>query len=195
MPRLFVAIALPAEVSRALAAALPPDISALRRVAPELLHVTLAFIGAVAEERVSAIADAVDGAVRAEPPFLIRFERLGRFPDRGPARMVWAGTGPAAERIERLGGEVRQALARDRVPFDPKPLRPHVTLARVRDGASERELSEIAAAVARARLPAGLAAAADAVHLMESVLSRGGPRYSSRARSALTGAPGGERAG
>lgn len=195
MPRLFVAIALPADVAAALAAALPTDSPALRRVAPALLHVTLAFIGSVGEERVPEIARAVEAAVRDSPAFVIPFDRVGRFPERGPIRVVWAGTGPAAERIEHLGVGVRATLAREGVPFDPKPLRPHVTLARVRDGATERELSRVAAAVAAARLPVGLAATADAVHLMESVLSRGGPRYSSRARSALTGTPEGGRAG
>lgn len=187
MPRLFVAIPFSSGVAAQLAALLPPDVPSLRRVAPEVLHLTLAFIGSVGEERVADVTAAIEAAARECPPFHIAFDGLGRFPDRGPARTVWMGTGAAAGPIERLAARVRGALAGRGVPFDPKPLRPHVTLARVRDGATERDRAAIAAAVASARVPAGLETAADAVHVMESVLSRSGPRYASRARTALVG--------
>jgi RNA 2',3'-cyclic 3'-phosphodiesterase len=190
VPRLFIAIPFPADTAAALAAALPSDLPALRRVAPELLHVTLAFIGSVGEERLSDVTAAADAAARATPPFEIRFARLGRFPERGPVRMVWVGTGEAAPLVERLGGAVRAELAGRRVPFDQKPLRPHVTLARVRDGATSAELAAIASALGAARVRDGIHAPADALHVMESTLTRTGPRYSSRARIPLTGTGG-----
>lgn len=189
MPRLFVAIPLPADVAGALAAMLPSDVPALRRVAPDLLHVTLAFIGSVGEERLADVQAAAEHAARATPPFEIDLRALGRFPERGPVRMVWVGTGDAAPRIERLGAAMRTELAGRGVPFDPKPLRPHITLARVRDGATGPELAAISSALGGARVPDGLRAPADALHVMESILGRTGPRYSSRARIELTGTP------
>jgi len=190
VPRLFIAIPLPADAAAALAAVLPSELPALRRVAPELLHVTLAFIGSVGEERLPDVTAAAEAAARATPPFEIRFAGLGRFPERGPVRMVWVGTGEAAPRVERLGGVVRTELARHRVPFDQKPLRPHVTLARVREGATGPELAAIGSVLGGVRLPDGIRAAADVLHVMESTLTRTGPRYSSRARIRLTGTDG-----
>jgi 2'-5' RNA ligase len=107
---------------------------------------------------------------------------------------------PAADRVVRLGGAVRAELLRRQVRFDAKPLRAHVTLARVRDGASDDEARAIAAAVTAARLD-GLAFRADEVQVVESTLSSrvppggsrvppGGskaPLYSSRARIPLAG--------
>ncbi|MDE3112926.1 MAG: RNA 2',3'-cyclic phosphodiesterase [Chloroflexota bacterium] len=186
MPRLFVAVPIPTDVAVALARSLPAEAPALRRVAPELLHVTLAFLGAVPEERVADAAAAVAQAVRGRRAFRVAFTGLGRFPEHGPPRLAWAGT-DAGREIEAVGGAVRHALEARDLPFDPKPLRPHVTLARVREGTPAGEAAAVGAALAAARLPRRLAFTADAVHLMESVLSRSGPRYSSRARAALTG--------
>ncbi len=195
MPRLFAAIPVPPGVAASLSDALPGGLPALRRVAPELLHVTLAFVGQVGEDRVSGVRAALAESVRGVPAFRVAFTGLALFPEHGPPRIVWAAT-DAGREIERTGAAVRRALDEHRIPFDRKPLRPHVTLARVRDGARATDAAAIAEAVAAARVPEGLAFAADALHLMESVLSRSGPRYSSIARVALVddgtdGAPGG----
>ncbi len=184
--RLFVAIPLPTDVATALARSLPDELPALRRVAPDLLHVTLAFIGAVGEDRLDDVTAAVAAAAAGATAFPIAFTVLGRFPERGSPRIVWAGTSATGE-IEALGTAVRDSLARRGIPFDPKPLRAHVTLARVRDEATSSESAAVERAVATARIPAGAAFTADAVHVVQSVLSRSGPRYSSRARVALAG--------
>lgn len=192
MPRIFVALPIPPETAGALAGLLPQELSGLKRVGAELLHVTLAFIGSVGEERVPEIATAVEAAASGGRAFDVAIDGLGRFPPSGRPQVLWVGTGAAAAEIERLGELVRAGLARGRVPFDPKPLRAHVTIARVRDDASADEAKAIAAAVAGARAPAGLRFRADAVHVMESTQSPRGPRYSSRARIPL---PEGDPAG
>lgn len=186
MLRLFVAILVPPEVSAALARSLPGDVPALRRVAPELMHVTLAFIGWIGEERLDAVTSAVEAGVAGASTFDVTFTGVGRFPDRGAPRVVWAGTSETRE-IEALGATVREALTRRGIPFDPKPLRAHVTLARVLDGASAPDRRAVERAAATARVPDGSAFTADAVHVVQSVLSRSGPRYASRARVALAG--------
>ncbi|MEK7284548.1 MAG: RNA 2',3'-cyclic phosphodiesterase, partial [Chloroflexota bacterium] len=131
MPRLFVALTIPPDVAGTLAALVPPELPGVRRIAPELLHVTLAFLGATPEERVPAVVDAAGAAARGGAPFRIGIERVGRFPPGGRVRVVWAETAEGAEAILRLGGRVREELERRRLPYAPKPLRPHVTLARV----------------------------------------------------------------
>ncbi len=184
MLRLFVAIPIPAGIAAALAHSLPDDVPALRRVAPELLHLTLAFIGWIDEERLGAVTSAVEAGVAGAHSFDVTFTGLGRFPERGAPRVIWVGTSATRE-TEALAATVRESLVRREIPFDPKPLRPHVTLARVRDGASASDRAAIERAVATGRVPDGPTFTAEAVHVMQSVLSRSGPRYSSRARVAL----------
>jgi len=191
MPRIFVALPLPLDVARSLAAAVP-EMRALRPVAPELLHVTLAFVGSIEEGRVADVGSAVSAAVPAVRRFRVGLDTVGRFPPAGAPRVVWAGTGPAAAPIQLLGARVRAELLHRGVPFDAKPLSAHVTLARVRDPVAADEAREVAALLRRVRLPEGLAFDVEAVHVMESALGPYGPRYSSRARIAL---PAGDRAG
>ena len=186
MPRIFVALPIPLEAATAVAAALP-DLPGLKRVSPELLHLTLAFVGGIDEQRVGEVEAAARSAGGSARPFRVPLGPLGRFPPNGPPTVVWAGTGAAAAGIERLGGAVRRELESAGVPFDPKPLRPHVTLARVRERATPEEARAIAAAVAAATVPAGLGFAADAIEVVESVLGREGPRYRLRGRYRLTG--------
>ena len=139
MPRIFVAIPIPAQVATALDRLLPP-LPSLRRVAPELMHVTLAFIGQVGEERVADVTAAVGVAALASGPVPVDLSTVGSFPEHGLPRLVWAGSGPrAAAAIVRIGASVRAELLRHRVPFDPKPLRAHVTIARVREEASAED--------------------------------------------------------
>lgn len=186
MPRLFVAIPLPSDLAQTVAA-LIPDHPALRRVDPALLHFTLAFVGSLPEDRVGDVVSAVTSAGSGARAFRVPLDEVGRFPPSGPQRVVWAGSSdPAAgSRIFELGAAVRAGLVRHAVPFDAKPLLPHVTLARVRDTATREDLRAIREALAGVRVPAGLAVEVESVHVVESVLGSTGPRYSSRAQIAL----------
>lgn len=188
VPRIFVAIPLPSEIATEIARALPA-LPSLRPVAPELLHLTLAFVGELADDRVGDVIAATEAAARASAPFPIGLGGIGHFPGHGRPKVVWVGTGAAGEAIERLGTGVRTELARRGVPFDPKPLRAHVTLARVRHEVTAAEGRAIRAAVASARPSRELSFHASGVHVMESRLSLRRPLYSSRAEVPL-GLPG-----
>lgn len=184
MIRLFVALPVPLPVAETLAALVPAELEGLKPVGPELMHITLAFIGWLEETRVARVtAAAEEGAARGRA-FDVPLGAVGRFPTTGRPRVIWAGTG-AEEPILSLGGAVRDALSEAAIPFDLKALRPHVTLARVREGVSIQDARAIGSAVARARVPDGLGFRADTVHVMQSVLTPKGPRYSSRAQLPL----------
>ncbi|MBI2982718.1 MAG: RNA 2',3'-cyclic phosphodiesterase [Chloroflexi bacterium] len=196
MPRIFVAIPLPADVASALDRLLPP-LPSLRRVAPELMHVTLAFVGQVAEEHVRVVIDSAKVAARSHGPFDVELNAVGRFPEHGRPRIVWVGTDArTADAIVGLGASVRAELLRHRVRFDPKPLRAHVTLARVRDDAGDDDARAISSALARACVDGALRFTAASLHVMESKLSATGPPgrirgplYSSREEVPLAGPP------
>lgn len=187
MPRIFVAIPLPPQAAADVARVFPP-LPGLRPVATELLHVTLAFVGQVAEERVADVIAAAEAGARGSSAFAIGLEAIGRFPQHGPPTVIWAGAaGPAADAIVRLGGAVRAQLLRWGVPFDPKPLRAHVTVARVQGGVTDEQARDIEAAARSARIDGAITFRAEALHVMESRLSPRGPLYSSRARIPLAG--------
>jgi len=126
--RLFVAIDLPAEERSRLRALLPP-LAGARAVSAEQMHLTLRFLGAVAEEKVADVAAAL-GAVEA-PAFALALAGVGVFPPphtRKPARVLWAGVTPG-DGLAALKAAVDRALG----PPEERAFTPHVTLARWRD--------------------------------------------------------------
>jgi 2'-5' RNA ligase len=144
------------------------------------MHVTLAFLGAVPDERLDDVVGAVRDAVAGHRPFSVSLATLGRFPPRGAPTVAWLGIGQGATEIAALAESVRRSLAAWSLPFDTKPFRPHLTLARVREHADRDEVRAIAAAIERGRVGA-LYFTTDAVSVVESVLSTKGPRYTARA--------------
>lgn len=181
--RVFVALPL-SPVAAASASRLVPAHTALRAVAPELMHITLAFVGSVPPETLARIEEAVGAAARGHRAFRLRLDHLGRFPAAGPPRVLWLGAGDGASEAGAVGGDVRRALAERGIAFDDKPLRTHVTLARVRDSAGADELREVAALFTAARTQP-LEVAMREIVVYESVIGRGGPRYTRRAAVAL----------
>lgn len=96
-----------------------------RRTRCETLHLTLAFIGDVAPQRLADLI-AVGNCVEATP-FTLRLDCLGGWRHN---RIVWAGAqscpAPLAGLVERLNGALETAgFAVERRPFAP-----HVTLLR-----------------------------------------------------------------
>jgi len=133
--RLFLALDLPGEHRREIgerAARLRSRLPAARWVRPEILHLTLAFLGAVDAARVAELSAAVAPAFGRAEPMVLAVEGGGTFPPARPARVAWVGIegGPALPALQR---EVSAAalgalgLAPERRPFHP-----HVTLARPR---------------------------------------------------------------
>jgi 2'-5' RNA ligase len=182
--RLFIALPVPLDVAEKLATLVPAELEGLKPVGPELMHITLAFIGWLEESRVAHVTAAVEESAARGRAFGVPLGRVGRFPPTGRPRVIWVGT-DAEEPIVALGGVVRDALSEASIPFDLKALRPHVTLARVREGVTVQDARAIGSAVARAKVPDGLSFRADTLHVMQSVLTPNGPRYSSRAQLPL----------
>ncbi|HWB38332.1 MAG TPA: RNA 2',3'-cyclic phosphodiesterase [Rugosimonospora sp.] len=96
-------------------------------------HVTLAFLGEVADERLPDVVRAVElAAGTLDAPPRVRVSGGGTF-GRGPSTTLWAGLAGAVADVEELGRRVRRALGRARLDYDHKPVRPPLTLARPGD--------------------------------------------------------------
>ena len=134
--RLFVALDLPVDARERLAAwreaALAGVADRLRFVAPESLHLTLAFIGSRPEEEVEAIGSAVRGAAEGVGAALLRPAGLVAVPPRRPRLFALdlvdeGGRAGAAQAAVSDGLEAGGFYTPEKRPFWP-----HVTLARVK---------------------------------------------------------------
>ncbi len=120
--RLFIALPLP----DALREALLRSQENLRRQGvranysrEENLHLTLAFLGEVEAAGAQEAVLSLD-----EPAFPLTLAGSGAFGD-----LLWAGI-QKNEALDRLAARVRRALEERGLPYDRKPFRPHITLAR-----------------------------------------------------------------
>lgn len=102
--------------------------SGSRLTRPEMLHLTLAFIGSVTSPQV-AVLEEIGGAARAGA-FDLSIDRLGFWPQGG---ILWAGCARTPEPLRRLAEALVSALRAAGFAVDHRAghaLVPHVTLAR-----------------------------------------------------------------
>ena len=181
--RLFAAVdpdpparAAAARAARAVASRLQAHGSRrIRWVAPEQLHVTLRFLGELAE----AEAEAVRGVFRAPfetGAFTARVSGLGCFPASGPPRVVWLGIDEGREAMVALRTELERRLASVGHPPETRPFSVHLTLGRMMKGWPARGRLEVARALADVR-PDTPRWAVDRVVLYESRQTHRGARY------------------
>ena len=177
--RCFIGLPLPeswqeglARVTQRLAGALASRISWTR---PGNAHVTLKFLGDVAQARLPELAQALRGVGFA--PFALALGRAGAFPlpGRGQPRALWAGLAQGEAQTARLAARVGRAL--EPLGFVPgsRPFAAHVTLGRVKAPAPGDDWALVERCVAAERWPV---VEVDSFVLWRSVLGPGGPQYS-----------------
>jgi 2'-5' RNA ligase len=178
--RLFIAIPLPPDLALRASEILPTALPGLRRVKPENLHITLAFLGWTPDERLGEVTAAATEGAAPVAPFTLAFDRPGRFPERGRPRVVWLGMAEGAPSVRELGAGVYAGLRSRALRFDDRPLAPHLTLARVAEDASAAEAKTVGAALEDLDVPS-LAFEVGEIAVVQSVLSPKGPRYTALA--------------
>jgi 2'-5' RNA ligase len=132
--RLFVAVPLPDELLGAVRRAQEalPDIHGLRRLAPEQLHVTLAFIGGV-ESQKAAIASAVVEELPTDLGGEAFVQRYLLLPSRSKPRVVTLELADTQGVFSTLFERVMRGLESGGVmQREKRPFRPHLTIARLR---------------------------------------------------------------
>lgn len=134
MIRLFVALAVPTEQRESLSR-LRHGVRDARWVPEENMHLTLRFIGEVQEPRLPEIAEALRH-VRGEP-FSLTLSGIGHFQNGRRIRSLWAGI-EKSDSLNQLQSRVDAALRAAGLPPDGRRFTPHVTLARLKNGAAHQ---------------------------------------------------------
>lgn len=109
-------------------------------VDPDLIHLTLKFLGEIDDEQVVEVCKAVEEVSAGFGEFDVAVEKVGSF--GRPARVVWIGT-EESEQLCRLQGDLDARLAEIGFSPDEKKFVPHLTLCRVKDFAAGRRLGRI----------------------------------------------------
>lgn len=182
--RTFIAIEMP-ESARAFLARCQDRLrgagGTVRWVRPELIHLTLVFLGEVASARLPAVEAAVREAAGGFAPLALEPRGVGRFPPRGRPRVVWVGVDEPTGGLVRLQKAVADATAAFAEKTEDRAYAAHLTLGRVQGG-DVHALAEAVDAMAEER---GRALEAREVVVFRSVLAPGGPTYTPLARVPL----------
>jgi RNA 2',3'-cyclic 3'-phosphodiesterase len=188
--RVFIAV----ELDAATRAAVDEAVNELRHrlgggfrarwVPQENMHLTVRFIGHVADAGVGTVLEALRPAL-AIPPFDLVPGTCGVFPVTGPPRILWMGLEEGTAPLQVMHEEFNRRLRPLGYEPETRPFSAHLTLARVKDaprgsGAATREaLRDVRTAPARCRVTHAT--------VFESRLSPNGPRYTPLAQVPFIG--------
>jgi RNA 2',3'-cyclic 3'-phosphodiesterase len=173
--RLFVALDVPEDTRRALST-LVSSFSAICRgarwVRPEGIHITLKFIGHVADETLPEIQEQL---ARVPPGRTIEicFRNFGFFPNEKRPRVFYVGIEAGAD-LGALAQEIENRLEPLGIAKERRAFQPHLTLARFKTSEGLQELRKRVAALPAQDFGSG---AAEEFHLYQSVLQSGGAVY------------------
>jgi 2'-5' RNA ligase len=151
---------------------LSPACAKVKWVEEENIHLTVKFLGDVADKDVPAIKEALAGVPFA--PMVFRISGFGAFPGMDRPRVIWAGLEPG-EVIVELHEEVESALTGLGFQKD-RDFSPHLTIGRVRDVSDLSLFSEFFSSVRP--LANEQTFRIEALRLKRSVLTPSGPVYS-----------------
>ncbi|SBT51165.1 RNA 2',3'-cyclic phosphodiesterase [Micromonospora auratinigra] len=150
--RLFVAVHPPraavdhltAQVGRLRIAAAAAAGTKVRLADPAHAHLTLAFLGDVAEDRLVEVESTLGLAAQTyrdgrDSSARLRLGGGGSF-GRGRSTVLWVDVRGDVEALAALVELLRVGLRRSRLPHDEKPFRPHLTIARPGDRLDHADL-------------------------------------------------------
>jgi 2'-5' RNA ligase len=147
------------------------DIKGVKPVEPELVHVTLKFLGNVEESKIDAISEALRAGVKVAP-FTARIRSIGGFPTSRSPRVIWIGAEGGFEELYRQVEDAMAGLGYER----EGRFRSHVTIGRVKFSTPEQKERLHLLFEKYRDFDAG-SMLVDRVSVMKSSLSPKGPRY------------------
>jgi len=182
--RTFIALNLPAAARAALHSALAPLRERgwpVRWVPAANLHLTLRFLGDVEGVEVERLEDVLRGLAAQHAPVALEIAGFGAFPSLRRANVLWVGIAQTRE-LMALQREVELATSRLGYGRDPKPFRPHITVARLSGGARPLDVERSAG-----DLEYGSSLEVGTMDLMRSHLGGEGASYEALTRFRLGG--------
>lgn len=144
----------------------------LKLVDPEIMHLTLRFLGEIPQTTVESVKEAMD-AVRFQS-FEVEFTGLGAFPSLNRINVVWVGIKHGHEQLDQIFHQLEPKLRQLGLPPDNKGFSPHLTIARVKSGLNKAALADYVSSMRDqefGKLPV------KAVRLKKSTLTPKGPIY------------------
>lgn len=156
MTRTFLAIELTEEARAYLGRELQRLRASLPQVSwvdPASLHLTLAFLGELDDERLAQATEASLEAASQHKPFTLGIGALGTFGSPRQPRVIWRGITGNLPRLLALQSTLITALTSRGFPAEERPYSPHLTLARLKTPLSQQDLATLQRLIAASPHP------------------------------------------
>lgn len=151
-------------------------------VEPENLHVTLVFLGEVADKDVPGVCRIAQEAVAGMAPFPASIETVGCFGNPRRPRTIWVGVGQGTQEMVAIHDNLETPLLDLGYRREERKFTPHITLGRVK---SDRPADGMAAALREHAGWKGGDMTVSEIHVMGSELTQDGPVYTVLGRAKL----------
>lgn len=187
MTRTFIALDMHPSVQQALGQVIErfaQSLPNLRRVEAASIHLTLAFLGELDDDRLALAMEATRAATRHFPAFDYRLTAPGIFGLPQQPRVIWMGIEdrPLAQLrgspLQRLHQTLNRELERRGFETEKRPFSPHLTLARVKHPLTPTEQQTLQRHLhSKPETMNSTFYHATHLNIMKSDLSRSGPQY------------------
>ena len=147
--------------------------SDVKWVNPQIIHLTLKFLGEVEDRKVADICNIVEDVAGRHKNFELDIESVGHFGGRS-ARVLWVGTGQGSDELCRLQKDLEEQLASAGWPQEARKFSGHLTLCRIRNSKAGVKLATISENYKNFELGSILA---DSLSVYQSQLRPAGPVY------------------
>ena len=99
-------------------------------VKPELMHITLKFLGETDNDNIDSVVQGISKAVQNIQPFDVKTEKIGLFGSRYQPRVLWLGISKT-ETLIQLHKRTQKEMGKIGFRPDFGNFVPHITLARI----------------------------------------------------------------
>lgn len=148
MLRLFLALELSGQQKHSLhnlQGNLKKNLSGMRWVRPENMHLTVKYLGDTAEDLLETLELEISEAVSSIEPFSIKYGKCGVFPSPQKARVIWVGLKEGNAETLNLHEKVENTIVKLGLASERRVYAPHLTLGRVRYQLSPSAVESIVA--------------------------------------------------
>jgi RNA 2',3'-cyclic 3'-phosphodiesterase len=189
--RTFIAVAIPEPLGQKLTrlqTLLASEVPAARWSSTPPFHMTLAFLGDVADSDLDAVCRAVAEAASPFSPFELRLEGVGAFPNPSRPRVIWAGlTAPDLTPLLNLQKAIAKGVGKVGYRPDDQKFTPHTTLGRIKSDRRGPRPADLIEVLEPYRTWEGGSFTVSEVITFASTLTPEGPIYARLARAPLAG--------
>jgi len=153
------------------------ELPSIRWVDPKGIHLTLAFLGDLTDERLAEAMQAAKVTAPRAMSFEIRLSHLGVFDSLLHPRVIWVGIDEPSGVLQQLHRTLNRELEKRGFAVEKRPFSPHLTLARIKVPLKPEERQSLPGLLRETKMTSSSPYRVGRLSVMKSELLRSGARY------------------